>query len=303
MRSISSASAPVARRVDVDAAKRRADRVTAVPRRGSTTLARSTRTGGNAGGVRRQVLRGDERTKLDVSPDAEFYSYPRFVTHVDDDFIAQTTELYRRRIPSNAKVLDLCSSWVSHLPRDVDYKLVWGHGMNATELGRNERLDGFFVRDFNADPRIEAADNSFDAVTMCVSVQYLQRAEEVFAEIFRVLKPGGVVIITFSNRLFYSKAIQAWRDASGYARTQLVKEYFSSIAGFTQPEVVTDLDGVQDDSIVGKIRRFFSRSQSDPFYGVIAYRNFKPIYDEKEGDCVRLTPDGECLVDASFDSP
>jgi SAM-dependent methyltransferase len=266
-------------------------------RRRTTTRAVSSKDA--AGGVRRKVLRGEERTKLDVSPDLEFYSTPRFVTHVDDDFLAQTTELYRRRIPANGSVLDLCSSWVSHLPREKEYKKVWGHGMNATELGRNERLDGFFVRDFNEDPRIQAPDCSFDAVTMCVSVQYLQRAEEVFAEIFRVLKPGGVVIITFSNRLFYSKAIQAWRDASGYARVQLVKSYFDSVAGFTKPEVVTDLEGIQDDSILGKIRRFFARSQSDPFYAVIAYRNFRPIYDD---DCVRLVEDGECLADGSFDS-
>ena len=37
------------------------------------------------------------------------------------------------------------------------------------------------------------------------SVQYWQQPERVLAEVYRVLKPGGVVIITFSNRLFYNK--------------------------------------------------------------------------------------------------
>ena len=247
-----------------------------------------------AGSVRREVLKREERTKLDPSSDLEFYAQPRFVTHVDNDFLAQVTELYRKRIPPNAKVLDLCSSWVSHLPREVEYAKVYGHGMNATDLGRNDRLDTFFVRDFNKDPRIALENNSVDAVVCCVSVQYLQRAEEVFAEMFRVLKPGGVVIITFSNRLFYSKAIQAWRDASGYARVQLVKSYFSAVAGFTAPEVITDM-GAQDDSLLGKIRRFFQRSSSDPFYAVVAYANYKPVYEQ--GDCVRMSiDDDECIA-------
>ena len=102
-------------------------------------------------------------------------------------------------------MLDLCSSWVSHLPREVEYEKVWGHGMNATELGRNERLDGFFVRDFNETPKIDAKDCSFDAVTMCVSVQYLQRPEEVFAEIFRVLNRAVCASSRFRIDCFIAK--------------------------------------------------------------------------------------------------
>ena len=76
---------------------------------------------------------------------------------------------------------------------------------------------------------------------MLCSIQYMEQPEEVFAEIYRVLKPGGVVIITFSNRLFYEKAIAAWRDGSGYSRSQLVKSYFQAVSGFTQPEAVTEV--------------------------------------------------------------
>ncbi|KAJ9512894.1 hypothetical protein QJQ45_029126 [Haematococcus lacustris] len=173
------------------------------------------------------------RTKLDESDDRQFYSMPRLVKHVDDRFLAQVTQLYRERIPSGGSVLDLCSSWVSHLPDEVPYARVVGHGMNAAELARNPRLDTFFVRNLNTEPRgWAAADNSFDAVLCCVSavagrcpvysVQYLQQPEEVFSEIHRVLKPGGVCIVTFSNRMFPHKAISAWTQAdSGYARCQV----------------------------------------------------------------------------------
>ena len=100
------------------------------------------------------------------------------------------------------------------------------------QLKKNRRLDRFFVRDFNRDPKkwSEQA-NTFDAVICCASVQYLQQPECVFAEILRVLKPDGVCIMTFSNRLFYSKAIQAWRNNSNFGRVSLIKQYFNCVQG------------------------------------------------------------------------
>jgi len=99
-------------------------------------------------------------------------------------------------------------------------------------LRRNKRLDRFFIRDFNKDPNSWAEkDDTFDAVVCCVSVQYMQQPERVFAEVHRVLKPGGVCIMTFSSRLFYEKAIQGWRDNSAYGRVSLVKQYFQCIKG------------------------------------------------------------------------
>ncbi|PNX99578.1 hypothetical protein L195_g022845 [Trifolium pratense] len=145
------------------------------------------------------------------------------------------------------------SSWISHLPSDVKYKRVVGHGMNAQELAKNP------------------------------SVQYLQQPEKVFAEVFRLLKPGGVFIVSFSNRMFYEKAISAWREGTAYSRVQLVVQYFQSVEGFTEAEVVRKLPGTNNDdkSPLGSIMKLFGLfSGSDPFYAVIAYRNFKPIHDD-----------------------
>jgi SAM-dependent methyltransferase len=231
----------------------------------------------SAGEVLREVLTTSQRSKLDFSDDRRFYDVPRLCTHVDDAFISQVTELYRQRIPAGASVLDLGASHLSHLPEDVEYAVV-GHGMNAQELSRNRRLSSFFVRNLNEAPRGWAlADCSLDAVVCCVSVQYFQRPEEVFAEFWRVLKPGGIAIFTFSNRMFSTKAIATWRDGTGYSRAQLVKSYFGCVAGFTQPEVLTEVSTRPDDSVLGKLKRLFARSSSDPFYAVIAYRNFKPV--------------------------
>lgn len=234
------------------------------------------------GVIKRLVLNREGRTKLNVSPDSNFYSFPRFVTHVDDGFLSTLTQLYRERIPAEAEVLDLMSSWVSHLPPEVKYKRVVGHGLNAAELARNKRLDSFFVKDLNQDPQFEAGDGSFDAVICTVSVQYLQQPEKIFAEIFRLLRPGGVCIVSFSNRMFYEKAIAAWREGTPYSRTQLVVQYFRCVSGFTEPEVIRSKRQASpakgsDVSPIDWLLGLLQPSQEDPFYAVAAYRNFKPI--------------------------
>eukprot|EP00197_Chlamydomonas_leiostraca_P011444 CAMPEP_0202869532 /NCGR_PEP_ID=MMETSP1391-20130828/12505_1 /ASSEMBLY_ACC=CAM_ASM_000867 /TAXON_ID=1034604 /ORGANISM="Chlamydomonas leiostraca, Strain SAG 11-49" /LENGTH=328 /DNA_ID=CAMNT_0049549863 /DNA_START=60 /DNA_END=1041 /DNA_ORIENTATION=+ len=235
-----------------------------------------------SGGIAREVLRKPDRTKVDLTDDRDFYAFPRLVTHVDDHFLAQVTQLYRERVPPGGVVLDLCSSWVSHLPPEVEYSKVVGHGMNAAELARNPRLTQFYVRDLNTAPMgWEAKDDTYDAVLCCVSVQYLQQPEAVFSEIHRVLKPGGVAIFTFSNRMFPTKAIAAWRDApSGYARTQLVKQYFMAVPGFTAPEALTQVAlpnrpaplSTRLPGPLSTLAKLFERTASDPFYAVLAYK-------------------------------
>lgn len=133
----------------------------------------------SAGKIKRLVLTEEGRTKLNTYPDRDFYAYPRFVTHVDDSFISSLTDLYKERLRSDSEILDLMSSWVSHLPQEIKYKKVVGHGLNAEELAKNPRLDYFFVKDLNQDLKLESESSSFDAVLCAVSVQYLQHPEKV----------------------------------------------------------------------------------------------------------------------------
>ncbi|BCX12050.1 MAG: methyltransferase type 11 [Thermosynechococcus sp.] len=175
------------------------------------------------------ILTPQQRTKLDSRRDDLFYATARFVTHVDGFFLARLTELYRQYLRPQMRVLDLMSSWVSHLPPELSFQEVVGHGMNATELARNPRLDRYFVQNLNKELALPLEDASFDAVLMAVSVQYLQYPEATFTEIARILKPQGVVIVSFSNRMFFEKAIQAWREGSEGDRLQLVQTYINSI--------------------------------------------------------------------------
>jgi SAM-dependent methyltransferase len=173
--------------------------------------------------------------RVDESPDAEFYAEPRFVQHVDDATIAALTQLYRDELPDGCRVLDLMSSWVSHLPDDVSYGHVTALGMNAQELAANPRADEWRVHDLNREPELPWPDARFDAVLNAVSVQYLVRPLEVFASIARVLRPGGLSLVAMSHRCFPTKAIRAFHFLDGPGRMELVSRYHQACGGFETP--------------------------------------------------------------------
>ncbi|MCU0547827.1 MAG: methyltransferase domain-containing protein [Leptolyngbya sp. Prado105] len=212
------------------------------------------------------LLNPNQREKLDATDDKLFYDQPRFVTHVDEGFIQQLTDLYRDRLKPNSRIFDMMSSWISHLPDDVQFDHVEGHGLNEKELAKNPRFNHYFVQNLNLDPKFPLPDQSFDAVLNTVSVQYVQYPEAIFTEIHRVLKPGGIAIISFSNRMFYQKAIAAWRDSSERDRVELVKKYFKAVPGFSAPEVIVK------HSQVPPVFQMLGMGGGDPFYAVIASR-------------------------------
>ena len=146
----------------------------------------------------------------DESPDDGFYRHARLVTHIDDATIAALTDFYAEFLPPGSRVLDLMSSWVSHLP-DLEYARIAGLGMNAEELAANPRLTDSVVHDLNEEPTLPYDDGSFDRAVVAVSVQYLVRPIEVFTDLGRVLAPGGRVAVAMSHRCFPTKAILAFR--------------------------------------------------------------------------------------------
>jgi SAM-dependent methyltransferase len=210
------------------------------------------------------ILSPEQRTKLDGTQDTLFYQEPRFVTHVDEGFIQQLTDVYRQRLQPQTRILDLMSSWVSHLPDEVAFAHVEGHGLNEAELAKNPRLAHYFVQDLNQTPQLPLEDASFGAVLNTASGQYIQYPEAIFTEIHRILKPGGVAIVSFSNRMFYQKAIAAWRDGSETSRVALVNRYFKAVPGFTTPEVIVRV------SQLPPVLQMLGMGGGDPFYAVIA---------------------------------
>jgi SAM-dependent methyltransferase len=188
-------------------------------------------------------------TKQDEGDDLAFYAPPRLVAHIDDSAIAALTGFYRHRLPTGARLLDLMSSWVSHLPDDRSYANVVGHGMNAEELLANPRLDQWFVQDLNVRPTMALADQAFNAVLCCVGVQYLQRPFEVFAEVRRTLVPDGPFIVSYSNRCFPTKAVAIWRTLSMKDQASLISNYMNR-SGFHDVEAHVLADGSSGDPLV-----------------------------------------------------
>lgn len=173
--------------------------------------------------------------RVDERPDALFYAAPRLVAHIDDRAVAAVTGLYREIFAPGASLLDLMSSWISHLPEEVGYGEVVGHGMNLDELAANPRLSRRFVQDLNRDTRLPLPEAAFDGAAICASIQYLQRPVEVLAEVARVLRPGAPVVVTFSNRCFPTKAVAIWTNLEPRDQCRLVGAYLTS-AGFADVE-------------------------------------------------------------------
>ena len=175
----------------------------------------------------------------DPSADTLFYQAPRYVYHIDEGAVAAVTAAIRRHVRPGADVLDLMSSWVSHLPPDAALPLgrVVGHGLNADELTANARLDDWWLQDLNADPTLPMADGSFDAVLITVSIQYLTQPAAVLRDVARVLRPGGVLLVSFSNRMFATKAVRIWQETRDGERVNLVAAYLTEAGGFGEPSV------------------------------------------------------------------
>ena len=191
--------------------------------------------------------------KQDTGDDNDFYAPARLVTHIDDAAVAALTGLYAELLPPGGAVLDIMSSWVSHIP-DVPYGEVIGHGMNMEELEANPRLTRRFVQNLNRDTTLPLEDESLDAALCCVGVQYLQNPVAVFAEVARALRPDAPFVVSFSNRCFPTKAVAIWRalDTDGHAR--LVALYLER-AGFASAETRVLADGRTSDPLVAVIGR------------------------------------------------
>ena len=200
----------------------------------------------------------------DAAEDHHFYRQPRFVQHIDAGAIHTIRELYGRLIPTGSRVLDLMSSWTSHLPADLETRAVDGLGLNADELAANDRLTDWVVHDLNHTPQLPYADGEFDAAVCSVSVEYLTRPFAVFDEMARVLRPGGIFIATFSNRWFPPKAVQIWKELHPFERMGLVREFFSRGRRFERLETFSSQGWPRpdDDKYAGQI------PFSDPVFAV-----------------------------------
>jgi SAM-dependent methyltransferase len=174
------------------------------------------------------LLPAEAYGREDRSSDAQFYACPRKVVHIDDGAITALGRLYAEVLPSDGRLLDLMSSWRSHLPEGLRTRQVVGLGMNAEEMADNPRLTSHVVHDLNQAPQLPFADDEFDGAMCAVSIQYLLHPVLVFREVARTLKPGAPFVVSFSNRCFPTKAVAVWLATTDQQHVQLVRAYFEA---------------------------------------------------------------------------
>jgi SAM-dependent methyltransferase len=200
----------------------------------------------------------------DNSSDHLFYQQPRFVNHLDVTAINSVSGIYGSLIMPGMDVLDLMSSWRSHVPESIDLKSLVGLGMNTEEMADNPQLKGHLVHDLNQNPRLPFSDDSFDRVICTVSVEYMTRPLEVFDDVARVLRKDGMFILTFSNRWFQPKVIRLWSELHEYERMGLVMEYFYKTGQYKDLETYSSRGLPRPESD----KYYPQMLKSDPVYGV-----------------------------------
>jgi SAM-dependent methyltransferase len=216
----------------------------------------------------KKILGGDSFSRLDETADSIFYSRDRFVDHLDATALDKVKTLIDTLVKKNSPVLlDLMASWDSHLPQDLKPSKVVGLGLNKNELAENESLTEWIIHDLNENPTLPFSDHTFDVVINTVSVDYMTKPIEVFREVSRVLKPGGLFLVIFSNRMFPEKAVKIWSRSNDEARILLVENYYKWAGGFSKPRIFVSQGGQrpQDD----KYAKY--GLSSDPIMAVYGY--------------------------------
>ena len=142
--------------------------------------------------------------------------------------------------------------------------------MNSDELQANHAATGQLVQDLNQQQDLAFGDASLDAVVCTASVEYLLQPQKVFVEVLRVLRPGGVFALTFSNRWFPTKAIQVWSELHEFERVGMVTQWLQQ-AGFEGLHTFSSRGWPrpQDDPHSGET------ALSDPVYAVWGYKPAK----------------------------
>tara|TARA_B100000945_G_scaffold101513_1_gene79998 strand:+ start:1604 stop:2254 length:651 start_codon:yes stop_codon:yes gene_type:complete len=206
-----------------------------------------------------------DREKQDIADDQIFYQQARYVHHLSDSFRIRLTNLYSEYLLNHHVILDLMSSWVSHLPSNIRYKKVIGHGLNKAELSSNKRLDRFWVQNLNKKQTMPMEDSSIDVGLIVAGWQYLQYPEKVSLELSRIIKSDSLLIISFTNRAFWTKAPNIWSYSSEDKRIEYVKSVLKD-NGWRIERIIKEK--TQEEKLFG-----FYKIDSDPFFSVIARNN------------------------------
>ncbi len=177
----------------------------------------------------------DAFTRIDETDDSVFYSRDRFVEHMDSLALSTVEEIISKLVVEDKpRILDLMAGWDSHVPDNLDISELAGLGLNENELRENKKLTGYVIHDLNTEPRLPFESDVFDVVLNIVSVDYMTGPFEVFREVGRVLKPGGLFLVIFSDRMFPQKAVKIWKQSGPEERIMMVEDFFRKAGCFDE---------------------------------------------------------------------
>ena len=213
------------------------------------------------------IFTEDAFSRLEEGDDTIFYSKDRFVNHLDSFALDTVKEvIVQLVVEDNPVILDLMAGWDSHIPEKLTPSRVVGLGLNENELLQNTALSEVIIHDLNKDPSLPFPDDTFDVVINTVSVDYMTKPLQVFREIGRILEPGGLLLVIFSNRMFPQKAVKVWKESNEEERVLLVEDFFQSAGSFEKPSVFLSKGKPRP-----KDDKYYRKGiPSDPIYAVYA---------------------------------
>lgn len=166
-------------------------------------------------------------------------------TEIEDEAASSLTNHYSFYLKDNMSVLEFGAAENSYLPEALNLEHHVGVGANQKLMNLNPSLTESFVVDLNnvdeergidSDELKKLGAEKFDVIIMANTIDFLSSPREVFKSAWALLKPGGLMIVSFTNREAYSQKFgraqnKMWEDRNDDQHMWICGSFFQFSAG------------------------------------------------------------------------
>lgn len=158
---------------------------------------------------------------FDRAPEQQYQA-----SELDDAAVAAIRDLYSD-LGIDGRVLDLSGSSTGHFDVPPDDLVAFGG---------------------DPDTKLPFGDDAFDDVLCSGGVGAFTRPRDTFAEVARVLRPGGHLVCTFASAIHVPGEIRGWVATDDAGRVRIVRSYFALASAFgpAESDLRTSLTGSGD---------------------------------------------------------
>jgi SAM-dependent methyltransferase len=142
-------------------------------------------------------------------------------------------------------ILEFGAAEESYLPNNVKFERHVGVGLNEKLMNENPSLTSRLVVDLNKVVEDEDVDSNelrllgaepFDAIIMANTADFLTHPREVYKTAWRLLKPGGIMMVAFTSKNAYADKFQRaqtmmWRNYNDDQHMWAYGSFFQFSAG------------------------------------------------------------------------